>query len=106
MSYYTCAPLARTPVLFLLWALYFPAEGSGSVAVDNTARGVLMSPPIVLWWAYLVLLAERTIHRDAAGLGAVAVAIPLLWLVAGGVVLLGVSAVARFLGLVVYSLQP
>ena len=59
---------------------------------------------VLLCWLDLIAIARQTLRQPLATLR-VAVLVPVLWFVGGGLVLIGLPAVAYFLALVFYSLR-
>lgn len=100
LSYYTCAPLAVSPlVLVLTWLI-------PEVEVRFIVTWVLTLLQFALWWRSLIVLHARGL-QPAGVLRRITVPIALLVcaVVIGGISLLAVSLILRFAAVVVFSLQ-
>ncbi len=105
LSYYTCAPLAWT---ILAWVALVGAvigrEGLGSDVVGGALlvlAAVLAVAPLLAWWVYLRLGANRFVGSTKAW--PVSWIVPVLWLVLAGVILPGVYLVIIFVAIVLAS---
>ena len=120
LSYYVCAPLACAvfPVL-LLWVIIhivglvvtlgslYPFLLRDLEEIPGAAWLVLLAPAIcvmwLVWWAALIRFARRTM-RQVSGRGAlVAVGVPLLWLLLGGLILVGLPFLLVYVLVVLFS---
>ncbi|MCK4623879.1 MAG: hypothetical protein KAV00_01100 [Phycisphaerae bacterium] len=89
MSYYTCGPLALTPVILIVCIvateLFSVAEWGGYA----TMLGVIKSTGVLLlmWWLNLVRTTRRMMPQVKGRRVLVAVGTPLLWLILAGLTL-------------------
>ncbi len=81
LSYYACAPLAIAPCLFPFgWIVHI---AFGQRAGFWAAQGLLVLP-FIPWWRALLVLTRSGLKLPRPGrTAAVAVAIPVLWIVVG-----------------------
>jgi hypothetical protein len=109
LSYYTCAPLACTPALFLLAWLGSGIDPRGtSIPSPDPGTAVVSVGLLILfllWWQGLVVFTRRGMNRSTGGVALVAVGVPVSWLLIGVGAVVFVEAVVRLLGLMYFSLQ-
>lgn len=108
LSYYTCGAFAVALAVFL--AIIYAAWVTTLYGIETPPsardRLVLSAGAValggVIYWLTLVLTARRTLLRSSAALR-VAVLLPPLWLIAGGLVLVGIPGVIAYLWLIIDS---
>jgi hypothetical protein len=112
LSYYACAPLALTPIVALC-PLYvylcdgFPFKSDGIIAPLVIASLLLLLPAIQvgsLWRVPVAMLRTATACSTARQI-AMAVYLPLAWLVLSAVTLVGIPAAYLFVSIVVLNLR-
>jgi hypothetical protein len=103
LSYYACAPLAISiiPAGLLLWAA-LGAPGWPDLLLLYALPGVaLFGAQLYAWWTDLIRLARRTLPHFEARRIALAVALPILWLLAACLILVALPVVGAFIVLIV-----
>ncbi|MCP4246146.1 MAG: hypothetical protein GY778_03770 [bacterium] len=105
LSYYGCAPLALTvlPVISLGASLVAPDTWPMELGAGLAA--CVMAVVLLIWVVILVRLARRTMPQLGMQPLRVAVFVPLCWLAAAGLTLVGLPVVVLFVLVVVSSLR-
>jgi hypothetical protein len=112
LSYYACAPLALTPIVALCpLCLYLSgASSSGNdgivapIAIGSLMLLLLGVQIASLWRVPLVMLRAATACSTVRQI-ALAVYLPVAWLVLAAVILLGIPAAYLFVSIVILSLR-
>lgn len=103
MSYYAAAPLAWSPLLFLFdWAAL---KSFDSQTVFLLLAGSLVLIQLLAWWLCLVLIAGRSMQRSLGGMVMIAVVMPVVWVLAVALTMVGIDSTIRFLSMMYYSLR-
>lgn len=111
MSYYACGALAWTPLALVIDFLTAFAYGvSGHypwLDFERTAFVVfgfmLCGMPLLVWWLDLIHVSRHSVRRNTSAVIRVAVAVPVLWVVVGGLTLVGIPFTVLYVALVVVS---
>jgi hypothetical protein len=105
LSYYSCAPLGLGPLVFLESVVGALVWGTGDREYLTWLIAALLALTLLIWcWVVWSLLARRALMGGGRRLLMTWI-LPLLWLVVGGLILVGLPAVAYFLAVVFYSLR-
>lgn len=105
LSYYGCAPLALGPLVFLESVVGALIWRTGDHEYLTWLIAALMGLVLLIWcWADWSLLAKRVLIGGGRRL-LITWVLALLWIFVGGLILVGLSAVAYFLAVVFYSLR-
>ncbi|HOW69457.1 MAG TPA: zinc ribbon domain-containing protein [Phycisphaerae bacterium] len=109
ISTYACGPLGWTPLACVLgYVIAALVAMTGAAGLEDSARVAVASLLVVelLWWWFgLVYLSRRATGRGAAGVFVVALAGPLVWLLAVGLTLVAVRFLVVFPVLIYHSLR-
>lgn len=114
LSYYAAAPLALTslPVVMIMigaWMLDVLPGGKSAAAFTmaglSFAMGIALLILIPTWmWSLAVCLVRRAAQRGLAGQISLGIVLPLLWLILGALIFLGIPLVVGFVWLAIISL--
>ena len=106
LSYYGCAALACTPAaLLLMWVTIAIGETQHDLdLVLYLLTEFAFIAVCLLSWVDLVEIAQRTLRRPSA-VAKVALLVPVSWVIAAGLTVVGLPFAVYFVGLVVYSLE-
>lgn len=106
LSYYTCAPLALSPVPIGIAAV---AIVLGEIAIDLQtyliAASLLLIAVFAWWWVQLIFLARRTMPQCRRRVVSVTIFVPMLWLLSGLLIFVALPAVCFFVWIVFASLM-
>jgi hypothetical protein len=106
LSYYGCASLALGPVALLAAIVGASVWQTGRHEYLTWLIAALLTLAILLWsWVSWSALARRALMGAGRRL-LMTWTLPVLWLAVGGLILVGLPAVAYFLAIVFYSLRP
>ena len=119
MSYYACAPLAWTPLPWVLVIVSFAIKDLDSAAIgsvvinnpDDYAAGLgaiaflLAIAQVAVWWGLLCRLVERTTRPGPSGPLLMGVVLPILWLVLAGLILVGLPLLVGYVAVILISLR-
>jgi hypothetical protein len=109
LSFYACGPFVLTLACLVVFGYFTCFTSLAGIDAKPTAedRGVMLLAialgAVSVYWVTLVLTARRALLRPLAA-WRVVILVPLLWLVAGGLTLLGVPLVGFYLWLILGSL--
>lgn len=105
LSYYTCGVLAWIPVsLAILGVMWLTGMGGGDWVACVTVLELLAALVVLAWWIALLRLARRTLRAGPLRLLLIAVAMPVLWAVGAGVVLVTIPAAVLYVMIIIGSL--
>ena len=104
LSYYAGAALILAPIAVGIIHLWQLSTGRGYGLTDSlaVADGLAVLLALLLYWLTLVRMASRSLHHHAVIIRA-GIAIPLLWIVIGGLTLVGVPLLLLYVGLILSS---
>lgn len=109
LSYYTCGPVAWTPVVYPLGFVIGRCTASLTSAHADVVAGILiaglLAAELLLWWRGLVHLSKYAAARQTTGVIMVGTIGPLLWVTIVVLVFSATKLVSTLLGLVYYSLR-
>jgi len=112
LSYYACAPLAGTPISLGALAICIAVFSHEPfriplivMALAFILVGVLFALQSIGWWLNLIRLLRRTTQCTHLRAFAIGGAMPVLWLVLGVVIAIGIPAIYVFVCLVILSLM-
>ncbi|MBP7933157.1 MAG: zinc ribbon domain-containing protein [Phycisphaerae bacterium] len=109
ISTYACGPMGWTPVACVLgYVIAALVAMTGAARLEDAARVAVASLLVVellLWWFGLVYLSRHMTGRGAVGVFVVALAGPLVWLLAVGLTVVAVRFLVVFPGLIYHSLR-
>ncbi|MBU0617201.1 MAG: hypothetical protein KKI02_05755 [Planctomycetes bacterium] len=106
LSYYGCAPLALGPVMLLGFIIGAAVWGTGKHEYLTGLIAALVQVSILIWcWELWSRLAQRAFIGSGRRL-LMTWSLPVLWLLVGGLILVGLPAIAYFLAIVFYGLRP
>ena len=107
LSYYTCAPLAFSWIAFVFAGMISGCDSPTIERIVQDDRALFVGyalclPLFALWAITLVSCAVRLLHRPTRA-WLIAIAVPLLWVIVGGVLLLGLPILTFYVVLMVYA---
>lgn len=102
LSYYTCGVLAWGPVsLAILGVMWLIGMGGGDRVACVTVLVLLAALVVLAWWIALLCLARRALRAGLLRISLIAVGVPLLWALIGGLILVTIPAVVLYVMIVV-----